>query len=113
MSESQSRYSIVERLTKTKIDIMEAKAGLKERVKEAEQKAAELKKELSDWEKDWEVEKAKNKRDMERDIRKAETSAANMGERLKDKEKVYDEKLKAIDVALQSIETISKTSEQK
>jgi len=38
MGESQSRYSIVERLTQTKLDIMGAKSELKEEAKHKEQK---------------------------------------------------------------------------
>ena len=39
MSESQSRYSIVERLTRTKLDIMSAKSELDDGVKRLEEKA--------------------------------------------------------------------------
>lgn len=46
MSESQSRYSIVERLTQTKLDIMTAKSTLKEEPQHKEQRIAELKKDV-------------------------------------------------------------------
>jgi len=46
MSESQSRYSIVERLIKRKLEIMSSKSNLKEDVKKKEQKIGKLKKEL-------------------------------------------------------------------
>ena len=42
MSESQSRYSIVERLTQRKLDIMGAKSDLKEELKHKQQKIEEL-----------------------------------------------------------------------
>ena len=38
MSESQSRYSIVERLTQKKLEIMGSKSSIKEDVKRKEQK---------------------------------------------------------------------------
>ena len=41
MGESQSRYSIVERLTQVKLDIITAKSDLKEELKHKEQKIAE------------------------------------------------------------------------
>lgn len=46
MLESQSRYSIVERLTQRKLEIMNAKSDIKEDVKEKQQRIDELKKDL-------------------------------------------------------------------
>lgn len=44
MAESQSRYSIVERLTKKKLELMSSKSSLKQDVKSKEQKIGKLKK---------------------------------------------------------------------
>ena len=46
MAESQSRYSIVERLTSKKLEIMNSKSKLKENVTSKEQHIGKLQKEL-------------------------------------------------------------------
>ena len=110
MSESQSRYSIVERLTQRKLDIMTAKSELKEELKHKEQKIDELHKDRENWDKDIEEDVSRERRNKERQIKKAQQEYENMRERMTEKEKVYDEKISAIDEALHSIEEISKTS---
>ena len=52
MSESQSRYSIVERLTNTKLEVMESKARLEEDLKQKDFETEDLKKQLNDWSED-------------------------------------------------------------
>ena len=52
MGESQSRYSIVERLTQKKLDLISQKLELDEEVKVKAQKAEQLKKYLSPNQKD-------------------------------------------------------------
>lgn len=110
MGESQSRYSIVERLTQGKLDIMTAKSDLKEELKHKEQKIDELRKDMENWNKDVEEDVNRERRNKERLIEKAQKDFKNTQERLAEKERVYDEKIKAIDGALKSIEEISKTS---
>ena len=112
MGESQSRYSIVERLTKIKLDIMTAKSELKESTKHKEQIIEELRKDVENWNTDIEEDIKREKRNKEREIEKAQQDYQNTKERLEEKERVYDEKLRAIDKALSSIEEISKTSVQ-
>ena len=110
MGESQSRYSIVERLTQTKLDIMSAKSDLKEELKHKEQKIVEVKKDLENWNKDVEEDVRRERRNKEKMIEKAQHDYENTRERLVEKEKVYDQKIKALDEALKSVEEISKTS---
>lgn len=110
MGESQSRYSIVERLIQTKLDIMTAKSELKEEAKHKEQKIMELKKELENWNKDIEEDKRRERRNKEKLVEKAQQDYQNTKERLAEKENMYEEKLRAITEALKSIEEISKTS---
>ena len=107
MGESQSRYSIVERLTQRKLEIMSTKSGLKEELKHKEQKIEELKKDLENWNLDIGEDIKRQKREKEREIEKANQEYQNMKERMTEKEKIYDEKTKAIEDALRSIETIS------
>jgi len=110
MSESQSRYSIVERLTQRKLDIMSSKAKLKEDVKSKEQHSDKLRKNLENWKKDVQEDIKRDERSKEIEIDRAFQDFENSKEQMKDKEKVFDEQIKAIEEALKSIEEISKTS---
>lgn len=110
MSESQSRYSIVERLTQRKLEIMTSKSKLQEDLKIKEQKIEELNKDLENWEIDIEEDVKREKRKRQRQIEHAKIEYENTKAHMKDKEKTYDAKIKAIEEALKSIEEISKTS---
>lgn len=110
MVESQSRYSIVERLTTKKLEIMASKLKLKEDLKHKEQQVVEIKQDLANWEKDIEEDIKRERREKQRQIEKVKNSYNNTKERLVEKEKIYDDQIKAIEKALKSIEDISKTS---
>jgi len=110
MSESQSRYSIVERLTQMKLDIISEKLGLESDLKHKHQKVEQLKKELSDWESDIQQDTERNRRLKKREIEKANFESENAKERKNAKEIALNEKIEAIDKALERIEEISKTS---
>jgi cysteinyl-tRNA synthetase len=110
MSESQSRYSIVERLTQRKLDIMTAKSDLKEELKHKQQKIEELRKDMENWNKDVEEEVKRERRAKERLIEKASQEYQNHVERITEKELSYDQKIETIELAIKSIEDISKTS---
>ena len=110
MAESQSRYSIVERLTTRKLEIMGSKAKLKEEVKELEQEIEKLKKDLENWKKDVQEDIKREQRKKEVEIERASQDHVNAKEQMKNKEGVFDEQIKAIEKALHSIEEISKTS---
>ena len=110
MGESQSRDSIVERLTQTKPDIMTAKSQLKEELLHKEQKTDESKFDLDNWNKDIMERVSRIRRGKEREIEKAKQEFKNLSDRIIEKEKVYNDKIKAIEEALRSIEEISKTS---
>ncbi|MFH1275818.1 MAG: hypothetical protein ABIH82_01795 [Candidatus Woesearchaeota archaeon] len=110
MSESQSRYSIVERLTQRKLEIMTAKSDLKEELKHKEQTIEELKKDFENWDKDVEEDNRRERRNKEKEIEKSVQKHQNLKERMTEKEQIYDQKIDAIEAALKSIEEISKTS---
>ncbi len=110
MSESQSRYSIVERLTTRKLEIMSNKSKLKENVKNKEQNIDGLKKDLENWKKDIQEDMKREQRRKELEIERAVQEYGNSREQTKDKETVYNEQILAIEQALKSIEEISKTS---
>lgn len=110
MVESQSRYSIVERLTAKKLDIMGDKSELKEDVKKKEQQIDKLKRDLQNWKEDVQEDVKREQRRKEIEITKATLDFENAKEQMKDTEKVYDKQIEAIEQALKSIEEISKTS---
>jgi|SRR3989338_3745534 len=110
MSESQSRYSIVERLTNTKLEAMESKARLEEDLKQKDFEIEDLKKQLIDWSEDIKEVVIRERRNKERKIQDAERNYQNSKQHLETKRKVFDDKLKAINDALKSIEDISRSA---
>ena len=110
MSESQSRYSIVERLTQMKLDIISEKLDLEADVKQKQQKVEQFKKELTDWENDIQQDIERGRRLKKREIEKTAMESENAKERENAKEEALNEKIEAIDKALERIEEISKTS---
>lgn len=109
MSESQSRYSIVERLTTKKLDLMTAKLQSKEDVKKAEQFAKTTALESVSKIESIQAEANNEKRDVEADVRAMKQRFKNLEEQQGEKEALYDEKIDAINVALAKIENISKS----
>ena len=112
MSESQSRYSIVERLTQRKLDIISSKSDLEEEIKKKKQYIDQTKKEIKDFESDVKQETEKTKRILQRKVEEAEISYKNAVDRKETKKKAYDEKLSALDNALLKIEEVSKAAGQ-
>jgi len=107
MSESQSRYSIVERLTQIRLDIITAKSNLDSDTKLAQQKVEQLLEEMKDLEASQKEEFAASIRHKEREIKNAEREAKNAEERKQTKSKAFEEKLKAINEALDKLQSIS------
>ena len=111
MSESQSRYSIVERLTIRKIELMSSKARLKEELKTKEQKINEMNKDLFNWKNDVQEDIKREERAKIRFIENAQCEYQNAKQRQSEKETTFEEQMKAIEKALSSIEEISKTTQ--
>lgn len=109
MSESQSRYSIVERLTSRKLDIMSAKAELDDGLRNKQTNLNSLEQDYKDWLGDIEENIKRDKRSKEKKILNAKNIVKNTKERIIEKQKVYDEKIKALELALKSIQQISKS----
>ena len=110
MGESQSRYSIVERLTQRKLEIMNSKANIKEDVKKKEQKIDKIKKDLENWKEDIQEDIKREERKRILEVEKTKQEFENAKEQMESKEKVLNEQIKAIEEALTSIEEISKTA---
>lgn len=112
MAESQSRYSIVERLTRTKLNIIEDRSRLDQEVKAKEQEIGSLKKGLTDWEKDVTEDVERTRRIKGRAVEEAEQEHKNAEERKTAKEASCDAQLVAVNQALKDIQEISKTAPQ-
>jgi len=110
MSESQSRYSIVERLTQMKLNIISENLDLESDLRQKQQKVEQLKKELTDWENDIQQDIERTKRLKQREIENLAIASQNAKDRKSAKEESLNEKISAIDKALERIEEISKTS---
>ncbi len=110
MSESQSRYSIVERLTQIRLDIISEKLELDEDLKLKQQSIEQLRKDLADWEENIQKDTERTKRLKQREIEKAQISSENAKQIKSAKEEALNEKIASIDKALERIEEISKTS---
>ena len=90
MAESQSRYSIVERLTQRKLEIMNLKSEIKEEVKRKEQKIEKLSKELTNWKQDIQEDVKREERKKDLEILRAKQDFENLKDQVSDKEKVFD-----------------------
>ena len=112
MSESQSRYSIVERLTKNKLEIIRSKTNLTEEVEDAKHKIEKLKSELENWEMNIKQDNERTKREKQRKIKEAEIESDDISNRKSTIESSLNEQLKTIDDSLEKIQKISETAPQ-
>lgn len=110
MSESQSRYSIVERLTSKKLDIISSKTKLAEEVEDAKHKIEKLRSELKNWEMNIKQDNERTKREKEIQINEAETDAEDIIKRKSAIESSLNEQIKTIDESLDKIQKISETA---
>jgi hypothetical protein len=110
MTESQSRYSIVERLTSKKLDIISSKTKLTEEVEEAKYMVEKLKADLLNWEMNIKQDIERTRRENEMKIKDAEREAEDISRRKSAVEKSLNEQINAIDEALGRIEKISESA---
>ena len=112
MSELQSRYSIVERLTKKKLEIISSKTNLAEEVEDAKHNIEKLRSELENWEMNIKQDNERTKREKQRKIKEAEIEANDITNRKSAIENSLNEQIKTIDEALEKIQKISETAPQ-
>jgi len=110
MTESQSRYSIVERLTRTKLDLISAKAELDDRVTMKEYSVDESKNDYAEWKKNIVRETDRVETEKKIKITQAEDDLEHEKSRLQAKRETYDNKLEVVEKALLAIQDISKNS---
>lgn len=111
MSESQSRYSIVERLTQKKLDIISSKTRLAEKVEDSLHNVEKLKSDLKNWEMNIKQDNERKKREKEIQIKDAEIEAVDIEKRKSAVESSLDIQIKTIDDALDKIQKISETAQ--
>jgi len=110
VSESQSRYSIVERLTERKLNIISAKSELGEAITKKENEVEEAKKNLEEYKQESFREQAAKEQQLAREIERSQLRLALVKSQKTQKESAYDLQLKAVDEALKKIEEVSKTA---
>lgn len=106
--ESQSRYSIVERLTRQKLDIMDAKNDLDLDIINKEQRLDDKAKEFESWKKNCTIIMERDREEQENEIIKVSNSVEVAKQRKDEKAKHFDAKIVQLNNALKAIESISK-----
>ena len=110
MSESQSRYSIVERLAKAKLDIMDARNNLDSEIIKLKQKLASEQRDLNYWELTIDNDNNREREEKKRIMQLTEDEIS-IAEKKKDQNlKHFNEKIKELDNALNAIQKISETA---
>ena len=107
LMESQSRYSIVERLTDRKVQLTSQKFAVDDEIRTKEEALAACRIEFENWKKDIADETAKESRQKQQEIAQTERALANLRERAPSKKKLYEEQIAQVSDALASIEKIS------
>ena len=110
MSESQSRYSIVERLKSKKLKIMTDMSDLENTLSNKFEKHIKLVKDLKNWESDIKEDLKRERRNKQRAIEDSLKDAQNFEDSIKKKLETFQKQIDSLDDALKSIEHISETS---
>lgn len=110
MGDSQSRYSIVERLTERKLNLIKEKSYLDENTNRKEQDVSDAKKALLDYDKDAKSQVEQQKRLLVRSKENAEIALKNAKENKKNKLASIDQQIVAVNEALKRIEEVSKNA---
>ena len=110
MGESQSRYSIVERLTESKLELISEKSGIDGSIEAHVQKIKEMKKDAENYQvtATQDVEREIFKRDIQ--IQKLEASLEYAKEKREEQLSRIDAKIVEIDKAMKALQEISKAS---
>lgn len=107
---SGSRYEITRELTNKKLDLMQDKQLLSERITSLQDSLSSKQHEFLLWEKTYELEKQSKKQDFENEIEKLRTRIKQANDSLKQKESNIDEQINEINKSLEYIKEISKES---
>ena len=112
MGESQSRYSICERLTLMKLEILDDKLQLVKDIENEKQDLITKEKEFDGWTKTVQEDMEREKKVKELELSKLQAKIDFLNSSKKDKEDAFDLKIQEIDKALVRIEIISKSANE-
>jgi len=119
MSDSQSRYSIVERLTEKKLSLIREKAEISSMIKRKEDEIIQVQEKLKEHEADvkfrtsnLQQELSNERRDLRHQARMASTSLESVKAHRKEKERAIDDQIAAVELALTKVEEVSKAAGQ-
>lgn len=110
MGESQSRFSIINRMTSKTLQFMTEKANLDDECKKKEQKLEYAKKRLAQALEDFEFQKKEEHRRYQREIDDAQFELDNHKATIDFKKKLYDEKIEVLQGGLSKIQKITELS---
>lgn len=108
MSESQSRYSIIERLNRTKLDLIGAHEELQNSLRHRENILSKVQKDFDSWKEDVTFEQQKAEREHTRKVEDATRDLENFKTSVTEKNQSITKKLDAVEAALKQIESISR-----
>ena len=109
---SQSRYSIVERLTTQKLEVMETKQKIESDIEAKRLQVKQLKQNLVKKKHELDEDLNRYKEDIEQTIDLLEQEIAGSEKTKTSKSALCDAKIKELDAALKSIATISAASSE-
>jgi len=110
MSESQSRYSIVERLTSSKLGLIDSKNKIQKDIEDLKQSINEMISGISQYKVDVQEDVKRNIREKEKDVERFRSKLSFLENQKENNLKDIAEKISQLDKALTSIEEISKTA---
>jgi predicted nuclease with TOPRIM domain len=110
MESSMSRYSIVERITRMKLDIMDNINALDINVINKEQELKEAELNYQDWQSNVKQEQDRQDKAFKRDITSIKSNLEIVKKRKAEVVTHYQDKIKELDKALLAIQEISKTA---
>ena len=108
--ESQSRYSIIERLTDKKLALLTQITQLDTRISDREQKLLLAKKNALDYDIEAKAEVEKTKRDKQRYVQMCEYELKSEKDNKEKSKKSYEKQIEEVDNAIIAIQMISETA---
>lgn len=108
MGESQSRYSIVERLSDKKLALMQERDSLEEDIANMKTQLAAATRRKEQWMKDVELENKRKERSFDNEIEELGQRVRALEKGVDMRRKSYDTRIAEINKALETIETVSK-----
>ena len=110
MSESQSRYSIIERLTNTKLSLLGENENLDREIIQAQNNAKYLEKEQASLKEELTRKMEQTLRQKEQEVERAKDEVLIAKQKKEEVSKTISAKIAEIDRAIKSVEEVSKSA---